>query len=68
MHAIFMLALMVISILRYNCGVREVAGVIHYKAIQMDGYRQLSEGQEVEFLQVKSEKGWQADEVEALET
>ena len=31
-------------------------------------YKTLAEGQRVEFVQVKSEKGWQAAEVEVLET
>ena len=37
---------------------------VHYRAIMGEGYKQLSEGEEVEYLQVKSEKGWQAAEVE----
>ena len=41
-----------------------------YRAIDPDsaGFKNLSEGQEVEFIQVQSEKGWQAVEVELLET
>jgi len=31
-------------------------------------YKTLAESQPVEFTQVKSEKGWQAAEVEVLET
>ena len=42
--------------------------MVHYRAIQMDGYKRLFEGQEVEFIQTRSEKGWQAAEVEPLET
>ena len=37
---------------------------VHYRAIMGEGYKQLSEGEEVQYLQVKSEKGWQAAEVE----
>ena len=36
---------------------------IHYRSIHQDGYKTLSEGQQVEFLQVKSDKGWQSVEV-----
>ena len=37
---------------------------VHYRAILSgDGYKTLSEGQQVEFTQVRSEKGWQAAEV-----
>ena len=41
---------------------------IHYRAILGEGYKTLSEGQQVSFVQVKSEKGWQGAEVEVLET
>ena len=42
---------------------------IHYRAIMSDQeYKTLAEGQSVEFVQVKSEKGWQAAEVSVLET
>ena len=42
---------------------------IHYRAIMSDqNYKTLAEGQRVEFIQVKSEKGWQGAEVEVLET
>ena len=42
---------------------------IHYRAIMGDKhYKTLAEGQRVEFVQVKSEKGWQGAEVEVLET
>lgn len=37
--------------------------MVHYRAIQVDGYKTLKEGQQVEFLQTQSEKGWQAAEV-----
>ena len=40
---------------------------IHYRAIMGDErYKTLAEGQQVEFVQVKSEKGWQGAEVEVL--
>lgn len=39
---------------------------VHYRSIQGEGYKTLSEGQEVEFLQVRSDKGWQAAEVMSL--
>ena len=42
--------------------------MVHYRAIQMDGFKTLRERQPVEFKQVKSEKGWQAVEVMPLET
>ena len=37
---------------------------VHYRSIQIEGFKNLREGQEVSFLQIKSEKGWQAAEVE----
>ncbi len=40
---------------------------VHYRAIQAEGFKNLREGEEVEFLQVKSEKGWQAAEVVPVE-
>lgn len=42
--------------------------MVHYRAIQMDGFKDLKEGQHVTFVQVKSNKGLQAHEVEVLET
>ena len=40
---------------------------IHYRAIMGDRqYKTLAEGQQVSFIQVKSDKGWQAAEVEAM--
>ena len=36
---------------------------VHYRVIDGEGYRSLSEGQEVEFVAVHGEKGWQASEV-----
>ena len=42
---------------------------IHYRAIMGDEqYKTLAEGQQISFTQVRSEKGWQAAEVEILET
>ena len=39
---------------------------VHYRSIMGDGYKSLNEGEEVEFLQTRSDKGWQAAEVERL--
>lgn len=39
---------------------------VHYRAIMGEGYKSLNEGEEVEFIQTRSEKGWQAAEVERL--
>ncbi|MFC6645079.1 cold-shock protein [Granulicella cerasi] len=36
---------------------------VHYSSIQMDGYRGLKEGDEVEFDIIQGEKGPQADQV-----
>lgn len=36
---------------------------VHFRAIQGDGYRSLSEGQEVEFTLVEGPKGLQAEDV-----
>jgi CspA family cold shock protein len=38
---------------------------VHYRAIVGDegGYKTLTEGQTVEYTQVKGEKGWQAEDV-----
>ena len=42
---------------------------IHYRAIMGDEtYKTLAQGLRVEFVQVKSEKGWQGAEVMLLET
>ena len=40
---------------------------VHYTAIQMDGYRQLKEGQCVEFSVEKGPKGLQAADVRPVE-
>ena len=40
---------------------------VHYRAILTDAdYKTLQEGEQVEFLQVKSAKGWQAAEVRPI--
>ena len=39
---------------------------VHYRAILVDGFKNLQEGQKVRYIQVKSDKGWQAAEVELL--
>ena len=36
---------------------------VHYSAIEIDGYKTLSEGQEVEFKLIKTEKGLQTTNV-----
>lgn len=40
---------------------------VHYRAILIEGYKKLREGQKVEYLQVHSDRGWQAAEVEPAE-
>ena len=44
-------------------GEPDVDVFVHYRTIQVDGFKNLKEGQQVTYLQVKSEKGWQAAEV-----
>jgi cold shock protein len=39
---------------------------VHYSAIQLDGYKSLKEGDEVEFDIVEGQKGPQADQVSRL--
>ncbi len=39
---------------------------VHYRVIVGEGYRSLSEGQQVEFVATRGDKGWQASEVEAV--
>jgi CspA family cold shock protein len=41
---------------------------VHYSAITMDGYKSLSEGQQVEFETVESAKGLQATKVAPAQT
>ena len=36
---------------------------VHHRAIMTEGYRTLDPGQQVQYLRVRSEKGWQAAEV-----
>lgn len=36
---------------------------VHYRVIEGEGYRSLSEGQVVDYVAAKGEKGWQATEV-----
>ena len=36
---------------------------VHYSSVQIDGYRTLKEGQTVEFVVSKGDKGLQADDV-----
>ena len=40
---------------------------VHYNAIAGDGYRNLDEGQRVEFTVVEGEKGLQAQDVVAID-
>ena len=40
---------------------------VHYTAIKIDGYKTLSEGQNVEFNLIKTEKGLQAIDVTPIE-
>ena len=40
---------------------------VHFRSIEGTGYKKLKEGQQVEFLQVESERGWQAEQVSSLE-
>ena len=39
---------------------------VHYSAIKADGYKTLSEGQEVSFNLVSTNKGYQAHDVESI--
>lgn len=41
---------------------------VHYSAIKSDGYKTLTEGQEVTFNLINTEKGYQAKNVEAIKT
>jgi len=41
---------------------------VHYRSIMSDAqYKTLAEGQRIEFIQVESDKGWQAAEVSVVE-
>jgi CspA family cold shock protein len=37
---------------------------VHFRAIQIDGFKSLKEGQKVSFIAVKGQKGMQADQVQ----
>lgn len=39
---------------------------VHYRVIDGEGYRSLTEGQNVEYVATQGEKGWQATEVATL--
>jgi CspA family cold shock protein len=39
---------------------------VHYTSIQIDGYRTLSEGEEVEYKLIKTDKGLQAIDVKPI--
>ena len=39
---------------------------VHYSAIKADGYKTLSEGQEVSFNLISTNKGYQAQNVEVM--
>ena len=39
---------------------------VHFRAIEMQGFKSLKEGQKVSFTVVQGQKGLQADEVQAL--
>lgn len=42
--------------------------MVHHRAILMDGFKTLREGQQVRFVVTRSERGLQAHEVEPIET
>lgn len=37
---------------------------VHFRAIQIDGFKSLKEGQQVSFVAVQGQKGLQADQVQ----
>lgn len=39
----------------------------HYRSIMTEGFKNLGEGQPVTFIQVRSDKGWQAAEAEPMD-
>lgn len=41
---------------------------VHFKEIQMEGFKKLREGQHVTFTSVKGPKGMQATQVQSMET
>ena len=40
---------------------------VHYRSIEGEGFKTLAEGEQVEFVQSESEKGWQATEVKRVD-
>jgi len=42
------------------------AVVIHFTAIQSDGFKSLKEGQQVSFIATRGQKGMQAEEVQVI--
>ncbi|MGQ9424632.1 cold-shock protein [Gilvimarinus sp. F26214L] len=49
-----------------TCGEHSDDIFVHYRNIRGEGFRSLSEGQEVEFAMQKGEKGLQAEDVVCL--
>jgi CspA family cold shock protein len=41
---------------------------VHFRAIRGDGYRSLSEGQQVEFTIIQGQKGFAAEDVSIVES
>lgn len=39
---------------------------VHFRAIKAEGFKTLDEGQQVEFTVTKGDKGWQAEDVVAV--
>ncbi len=39
---------------------------VHFRAIQGEGFKSLNDGQKVEFVAIKGDKGWQAEEVTVI--
>jgi len=40
---------------------------VHFQAIEGEGFKTLSEGERVTFVQTKGDKGWQASDVTKVE-
>ena len=40
--------------------------IVHFKAIQSDGFKTLKEGQQVSFVATRGQKGMQAEEVQVI--
>ena len=40
---------------------------VHFRAIRGDGHRSLSDGQRVEFTVIEGQKGYQAEDVNAID-